>query len=268
MPTWLGLRSTSCQKRVSSFSFFIFPLGLKFDYQFFQIFILSFLSGLTLNYQFFKFSFLLIWTYPRLSVLSNFHFFHLDLPLIANSSNFHFLSGLNSDCHLFKFSFFIHLNLPLIANSLNFHFLSLDLPLIASLIVLWLYHSCLPDWTYTFNARLIDIFWENSNLSKLSSFVRKSFWNFYRVQDPLSSCIPILDMNTYLMQCVVQCMIVHEWNVRVFIFHLNLFHSFFIFPCFQQKCRNANVMPQLCRWNTMIGITNVICKHCALTFGW
>ena len=26
--------------------------------------------------------------------------------------------------------------------------------------MLWLYHSCLSDWTYTFDARLVDIFWE------------------------------------------------------------------------------------------------------------
>ena len=100
MPTWLGLWSTSSQKRISPlffthrylldwvydpqaakngshhFSFFIFPLGLNFDCQFFQIFIL-----------------------------------YLDLPLIANSSNFHFLSGLTSDCRFFQtfvhFIFFI-----------------------------------------------------------------------------------------------------------------------------------------------------------------
>ena len=42
------------------------------------------------------------------------------------------------------------------------------------------------------------------------------------------------------------------------------FSSFLVFS----KIQNANVMPQLCRWNTMIGLTNVICKHCALTCYW
>ena len=61
------------------------------------------------------------------------------------------------------------------------------------------------------------------------------------------------------MQYVVQCMIVHEWNVWAFIFS-----SFLVFS----KIQNANVMPQLCRWNTMIGLTNVICEHCVLTCYW
>ena len=53
----MGLWSKSCQKRVSLlFHLFIFPLGFNFDSQFFQIFIL-----------------------------------YLDLPLIANSSNFYSL---------------------------------------------------------------------------------------------------------------------------------------------------------------------------------
>ena len=125
------------------FHFFYFPLGLNFNCQFFQIFILSFLSGLTLNCQFFKFLFLLIWTYPRLPVLSNFYFFHLDLSLIANSSNFHFF-------------IWTYLWLPILRIFIFYP----DLPSSASLIMLWPNHSYLPNWTYTSDARLVDILWE------------------------------------------------------------------------------------------------------------
>ena len=71
------------------------------------------------------------------------------------------------------------------------------------------------------------------------------------------------------MQCVVQCMIVHEWNVWTFkfIFHLNLFYSSFIFSRLN-KCKIQISCPWPCRWNTMIGLTNVICKRCALTSYW
>ena len=71
------------------------------------------------------------------------------------------------------------------------------------------------------------------------------------------------------MQCVVQCMIVHEWNIWTFkfIFHLNLFYSSFIFPRLN-KCEMQILCPWPCQWNTMIGFTNVICKRCALTCYW
>ena len=56
------------------------------------------------------------------------------------------------------------------------------------------------------------------------------------------------------MQCVVQCMIVHEWNVWTFkfIFHLSLFYFFFIFSRFN-RCGMQMSCPWPCRWNTMIG---------------
>ena len=45
---------------------------------------------------------------------------------------------------------------------------------------------------------------------------RKSFWSFYRVQDPFSLCIPISNKTTYIwcnvwMLCDVW--LLHEWNV-------------------------------------------------------
>ena len=38
-------------------------------------------------------------------------------------------------------------------------------------------------------------------------------------------------------------MIVHEWNVRAFIFYLNLFHSFFHLSLFPAKCRMQMLCP-------------------------
>ena len=69
----------------------------------------------------------------------------MDLPLIASSLNFHFF-------------IWTYLWLPVLLSSLFFTYL--DLPLSANLIVLWLYHSRLPDWTYTSDASLVDIFWK------------------------------------------------------------------------------------------------------------
>ena len=53
----------------------------------------------------------------------------------------------------------------------------LDLPLITSLVALWLYHACLLDWTYTFDAELVRIWkiFENSDLFELTSFSSKVF---------------------------------------------------------------------------------------------
>ena len=71
------------------------------------------------------------------------------------------LSGLTTDCQFFTFSFIFHLDLSSIASSSHHFFIIfftyLDLPLSASLIVLWLYHSCLLDWTYTSDANLVEI---------------------------------------------------------------------------------------------------------------
>ena len=111
----IGLTIISCQKWVSPFSscldlpltanssgFNFYSSRLTLNCQFFSS---LFSPRLTLNCQFFKFSFFS----SRLTFdcqLFKFSFFHLDLPLIANSSNFHFLSGLTSDCQYFSSFFF------------------------------------------------------------------------------------------------------------------------------------------------------------------
>ena len=61
------------------------------------------------------------------------------------------------------------------------------------------------------------------------------------------------------MQCVMRCMIVHEWNVRAFFWIL---FSLFFFPYFNE-CEM-----QMSYADAMIGLTNVICKHCALICYW
>ena len=144
MPTWLSLWSTSSQKRVSPlfffthrclldwaydpqaaksgshpFSFFIFPLGLNFDCQFFQ------------------FSFFYIWTYLWLPV---FHLFFLTWTYLRVPI-------------WLCFDFITHIYLIGLT------------PLMPNLLGLGLF--------------------ENPDLTKISSFVRRSFWNFYRVQNPL-----------------------------------------------------------------------------------
>ena len=84
-------------------------------------------------------------------------------------------------------------------------------------------------------------------LNYLLSFWR-SFWSFYWVQDPFSLCIPVSEESIYLMQCAMQCMIVHEWNGWVFIFHLNSFYSLFldlllVLPvCFALRAYYASVL--------------------------
>ena len=152
-------------------------------------------TGLTL----FHFS---IWTYPQLLVLQIFIF----------------SSGLTSDCQFFKFSFFL---LPELTSECQF-----DCTLTLSVMFTWLdlHLWCQPCW-YSL---------KNSDLFELSSSFRRSFWSFYRVQDPLSSCISILDMNTYIW-CNVSCnvwlcmneMSEHFLNFPFFSFFL---YFFWIFP--------------------------------------
>ena len=71
---------------------------------------------------------LLDWSYNPNGQLNRFFFFLIitpclgvDLPSPASSPIFIHISGLTFDCQLSKFSFF-HLDLPLIASSSNFHF--------------------------------------------------------------------------------------------------------------------------------------------------
>ena len=132
------------------------------------------ISGLTSDCQLFTF---FIWTYLWLPV---FHFFiHLDLLSIASSSNFH-SPGLTLHCQSNSFSSFHFIFLLIWTYSLLlvklifiiFSFTHLDLLSIANqthsypliwtyprvpVLMLWLRHSCLPDWTYTSDASLVDI---------------------------------------------------------------------------------------------------------------
>ena len=278
MPTWLGLRSTSCQKQVSPLFFHrcLLDRAYKSDCRkrvspFLQIgaYFIGLMihklpkTGLTL----FHFSFLHLDLTLTVNSFKFLFFLSFGLTSIANSSNFHFLSGLTSDCQFFDFSsFFYYLDLPLISSSFHplFYLPGLtsecqfDCVLTLSLMFTWL------DLHLRCQFVGIETNWKSLILTKLPSFVRRSFWSFYRVQDPLSSCIPILDMNTYIW-CNVSC---NVWLcMNEMSEHLNLFHSFFIFLV-SSKMWNATVMPQLCRWNTMIGLTNVICKYCALICYW
>ena len=141
----------------------------------------------------------------------------------------------------------------------------LDLPLIATLVVLWLCHVYELDWTYNSNA-MVCIWNPLKTLICLNYLFspRRSFWSFYQVQNPLSPYIPVSDKKTFIW-CNVPCNVwlcMNEMSKHSF-FYLNLFHSFLFFLV-SSKMWNANVMPQLYRWNTMIDLTNVICKHCAL----
>ena len=66
------------------------------------------------------------------------------------------------------------------------------------------------------------------------------------------------------MQCVMQCIIVHEWNVWAFklIFFFEFVSFLFIFPRFN-KCEM-----QMSYANAMIGLTNALCNHCAPICYW
>ena len=169
---------------------------------------------------------------------------------------YHFLSfGLTLDCHFFKFSFIFYLDLLSIASSFYF-FTYLDLPPSASLVVLWLVY--LIGLTPLMLALLR--FFENSDLSELPSSFRRSFWSFYRVQDPLSFCIPISYKRTNIW-CKVSCNVWLCTNEVSKHFFWNLFF-FFIFPCFNE-CEM-----QMSYANAMIGFTNALCNHCAPICYW
>ena len=213
------------------FFFWIFPFSIFFGFSFFDFFwifsflffgFFIFLSGLTLYCQSVSFS-----SGLTLYCQSNsFSSFHLDLLSIASQTHSHlfiwtysllpvklifiFLSGLTLYRQSISLSSF-HLDLLSIASQTHFYlfiwtyslspvnllfilfffYLSLDLPLIAS--------SCHPFFFTYLNlppsASLLgfETFWKSLILTKLSSFVRRSFWSFYRMRDPLSLCIPVSD---------------------------------------------------------------------------
>ena len=118
----------------------------------------------------------------------------------------------------------------------------LDLPLTASLVALLtllrIYTRLdLQLWCHVVG--ILKLF-ENSNLFELPSFSSKVFLKL------LSSVRPFFTLhsyfrqeNIYLMQCAMQCMIVHEWNdyVRKHIFKFVFFwirfsFEFVLFPLF------------------------------------
>ena len=152
------------------------------------------ISGLTSNCQLFKFS-----------------FFHLDLPLIASFSFFHSL-GLTFNCQFFKFSliwtysplpvklifiisfyflliwtysllpvklifiiFFTHMDLLSITSQTHSYPLTWTYPRVP-VLMLWLRHSCLPDWITPLMLDLLGFktLWKILDLTQLSSFVRRS----------------------------------------------------------------------------------------------
>ena len=107
----------------------------------------------------------------------------------------------------------------------------LDLPPTANLVVLWLYHACLSDWTYTSDAKLVGI-WDSlktlvwldylllsESLSKAFIGCKILFFFF---------CIPVSDKKTYIW-CNVSCNVwlcMNEMSEHLNFFFLNLFHSF------------------------------------------
>ena len=196
-----------------------------------QDLILFHLSGLTINCQLFKFSFI-------------------------------FSSGLIFNCQFFSFHFLLYffltwtyLRVPVL---FIFFFTYLDLPSIVSLIVLWLYHSCLPDWTYTSDARLVDILWKTLiclNYLLPSKGLSEAFIGC-KILFRSASLFQI--GNKYLMQCVMQCMNVHEWNAQ----------AFFEFFCFLFHLSLFSAKVQMSYANAMIGLTNALCNHCAQICYW
>ena len=112
---------------------------------------------------------------------------------------------------------------------------------------------------HTFDARLVGIrdFLKIFNLTKLSSSFQRSFWSFYRVQDPLSFCIPISDKKTNIW-CNVSCdvwLCTNEMSEHFFEFFFSFFHF--------NECEM-----QMSYANAMIGLTNALCNHCAQICYW
>ena len=189
-----------------------------------------FIFPLRLNFdsQFFQI-FILYLDLPLIANFSNFNFTHLDLPSTASSFHlffFFYLPGLTSECR-----FDCALTLSLMFTWLDLHF--------------W----CQTCWD-------LGLF-ENPDLTKLSSFVRRSFWSFYRVHYPFSFCIPVSDEQTNIW-CNVSCdvwLCTNEMSEH-------FLNSFFFFLHFNE-CEM-----QMSYANAMIGFTNALCNHCALICYW
>ena len=79
----------------------------------------------------------------------------------------------------------------------------LDLPLTASLVMLWLFHACLLDWTYNSDTKLgwdLKLF-KNFDLFELPSFFPKVFLKLLLGARPFLLCLPISDKHTFDAMC-------------------------------------------------------------------
>ena len=139
-PFFIHIYGLTFDCQLSKFLFFHLDLPLIASFSFFRS------PGLTLNCQFFKFS--LIWTYSPLQVklifIISFYFLliwtHSLLPVKL----------------IFIIFSFTHLDLLSIANQTHSYPLIWTYPRVP-VLMLWLRHSCLLDWTYTSDASLVDI---------------------------------------------------------------------------------------------------------------
>ena len=178
-----------------------------------------------------------------------------------------------------------YLDLPSSASFLNFHFIIWTYPQLPvkfilvhllgltsewqfgcaltssrMLIGLDLHLWCQPCWDSLKTLICLNYLLPFESLSEV--FIRcKTLFLFY---------IPVSDKKTYIY-CNVSC---NVWLCKNemsesfrFVFHLNLFYSSFLFPRLN-KCEMQMLCPWPCRWNTMIGLTNAICKCCTLTCYW
>ena len=152
-----------------------------------------------------------------------------------------YLPGLTLECQLFKFSFH-HLDLSSTASQTH----SYPLTWTYLWVPVWL---CFDFITHVYLIGLTPLiptllrFFENSDLSELTSTFRRSFWSFYRVQGPISPCIPILDKKTYIW-CNVSCNVWLCMNENAWIIYIR----FFIRICF---------IPLL----SLLVLTNAKCKY-------
>ena len=148
-------------------------------------------------------------------------------------------------CRLVLQFSFTYLDLPLTASSPNFYFFILT--------YLWL--PILQN--FIFSSGLTSDCQAKHSSNHLNKFDRLDLLSlekscFGSLQKYLSDFHFFISFFHYSL---------NAWSCRLFFFS-------FIFLYFFVKCKNANIMPQLCRWNAMIDLTNVICKHCALICYW
>ena len=135
---------------------------------------------------------------------------------------------------------FHHLDLPLTASQTH----SYPLTWTFLRVPVWLRSDFITHAYWIGLTPLTPNFFENPDLSKLPFPFRRSLWSFYRVQDHFSLCIPVSDKKIYIW-CNVSCNVWLCMNVMFesfrFVFHPNLFYSFFIFSRLNKyKCHAPN----------------------------